>query len=155
MGQLDEILTHLTELAPDRLIWQNGFGARDGTAAATRLFGLAEAEGLIYHIHHIYYLYLLDTSHHVHYAGSTMETAEVTQDMAEQHPLMQVREAARALGIHENTLRRWQEAGRIRAVKLPTGVRRFRPEDIDRLRKDIYRDFPYGVESERAEAPSR
>ena len=34
--------------------------------------------------------------------------------------LLQVREAARALGIHENTLRRWEETGRIRAVKLPT-----------------------------------
>ena len=55
--------------------------------------------------------------------------------------LMQVREAARDLGVHENTIRRWVEAGVIRAVRLPSGVRRFRPEDVDRLRKQMYDDF--------------
>lgn len=58
-----------------------------------------------------------------------------------QRPLMQVREAARVLGIHENTLRRWEEAGRIRAVKLPTGVRRFRFEDIARLHDEMFEGF--------------
>jgi excisionase family DNA binding protein len=52
--------------------------------------------------------------------------------------LMQVREAARELGIHENTLRRWEEAGVIRAVHLPTGVRRFLPEDVERLQREMY-----------------
>jgi excisionase family DNA binding protein len=47
--------------------------------------------------------------------------------------LMKVREAARALGVHENTLRRWEERGLIQAVRLPTGVRRFRPVDVQRL----------------------
>jgi excisionase family DNA binding protein len=54
--------------------------------------------------------------------------------------LIGVREAAHVLGVHENTLRRWEKAGLVRAVKLPTGVRRFRPEDIDRLRKEMYDD---------------
>jgi excisionase family DNA binding protein len=52
--------------------------------------------------------------------------------------LVGVREAASALGVHENTLRRWEQKGLIRAVKLPTGVRRFLREDIERLRKDMY-----------------
>jgi DNA-binding transcriptional MerR regulator len=52
--------------------------------------------------------------------------------------LMQVRAAARELGVHENTLRRWEEAGLVNAVRLPSGVRRFRPEDVARLRDQIY-----------------
>ncbi len=52
--------------------------------------------------------------------------------------LMQVRAAARYLGVHENTVRRWEEAGLIRAIRLPSGVRRFRREDIERVRADMY-----------------
>lgn len=52
--------------------------------------------------------------------------------------LMQVREAARALGVHENTLRRWEEAGYINAVRLPSGVRRFREEDVIEIRRGMY-----------------
>jgi putative resolvase len=53
--------------------------------------------------------------------------------------LLGVREAARRLGVHENTLRRWEQSGLIRAVKLPTGVRRFRAEDIERLHEEMHR----------------
>jgi excisionase family DNA binding protein len=52
--------------------------------------------------------------------------------------LMQVREAARELGVHENTLRRWEDAGVIRAVHLPSGVRRFRPQDVEKLQREMY-----------------
>ena len=62
--------------------------------------------------------------------------------------LLGVREAARRLGVHENTLRRWESAGLIRAVKLPTGVRRFREEDVERLHDDMHRAV---TENERAE----
>lgn len=51
--------------------------------------------------------------------------------------LMGVRQAAKRLGVHENTLRRWHERGLIRAVRLPTGVRRFRRSDILALRRQI------------------
>lgn len=51
---------------------------------------------------------------------------------------MQVRQAAERLGVHENTVRRWEQAGWINAVRLPSGVRRFRPEDVERLRERIY-----------------
>jgi len=52
--------------------------------------------------------------------------------------LMQVRAAAKQLGVHENTLRRWEEAGLIKAVRLPSGTRRFRAVDVERLRREIY-----------------
>jgi putative resolvase len=55
--------------------------------------------------------------------------------------LMKVREAARTLGVHENTVRRWEERGLIRAVRLPSGVRRFRPEDVDAIRAEMFRGF--------------
>jgi excisionase family DNA binding protein len=52
--------------------------------------------------------------------------------------LIGVRQAARQLGVHENTLRRWERAGLVRAVRLPSGTRRFRAEDIDRLQQEMY-----------------
>lgn len=56
--------------------------------------------------------------------------------------LMQVRSAARELGVSENTLRRWEARGLLRAVRLPSGVRRFRPEDIAALRAQMFSGFP-------------
>lgn len=53
--------------------------------------------------------------------------------------LLGVREAARRLGVHENTLRRWEASGLIHAVRLPTGVRRFREEDVQRLHDEMHR----------------
>jgi excisionase family DNA binding protein len=55
--------------------------------------------------------------------------------------LMQVRQAAQALGVHENTIRRWEQRGLLRAVRLPSGIRRFRPEDIERLREQMFSGF--------------
>lgn len=56
--------------------------------------------------------------------------------------LIQVRQAARALGVHENTIRRWEERGLLRAVRLPSGVRRFRAEDIEAVREGMFSGFP-------------
>jgi excisionase family DNA binding protein len=55
--------------------------------------------------------------------------------------LMQVRQAAQALGVHENTVRRWEERGLLHAVRLPSGVRRFRPEDIEQMREQMFSGF--------------
>ena len=52
--------------------------------------------------------------------------------------LIGVREAATVLGVHENTLRRWVDKGFIKAVTNPTGVRRFRKEDVSALRDRMY-----------------
>lgn len=56
--------------------------------------------------------------------------------------LMQVREAARALGVSENTIRRWEERGLIPAVRLPSGVRRFRRADVEAARAKMYEGLP-------------
>lgn len=56
-------------------------------------------------------------------------------------PLMQVRQAARALGVHENTVRRWEERGLLQAVRLPSGVRRFRAEDVEAMRAQMFSGF--------------
>lgn len=63
-------------------------------------------------------------------------------------PLMKVRQAARGLGVHENTIRRWEEKGLIGAVRLPSGVRRFRSEDIAALRRQMFTGFPEIAEEE-------
>ena len=68
--------------------------------------------------------------------------------MADKTPLLQVRVAARMLGVHENTLRRWQDAGLIRAVRLPSGVRRFRREDVEKVRLQMYTDVAVEALSE-------
>jgi excisionase family DNA binding protein len=62
--------------------------------------------------------------------------------------LMTVRDSARRLGVHENTLRRWEEKGLIQAVRLPSGVRRFRSEDIATVRRQMFSGFPEAVEEE-------
>jgi excisionase family DNA binding protein len=66
--------------------------------------------------------------------------------------LMQVRAAARHLGVHENTVRRWEEAGLIRAIRLPSGVRRFRRDDIERIRTSMYEDAGFEPAARAAEA---
>jgi excisionase family DNA binding protein len=52
--------------------------------------------------------------------------------------LLGVRGAARMLGVHENTLRRWEQNGLLNAYRLPSGVRRFRSEDVEGLAREIY-----------------
>lgn len=42
-------------------------------------------------------------------------------------------QAAKRLGVSARTLWRYQEAGRIEPVRLPSGHRRFRVEDVDAL----------------------
>jgi excisionase family DNA binding protein len=64
--------------------------------------------------------------------------------------LLGVREAAQRLEVHENTLRRWEKSGLIRAVKLPTGVRRFRAEDVERLYEEMHRAIDDTTKDERA-----
>lgn len=56
--------------------------------------------------------------------------------MATTSTLMSVREAARRLGVHDNTVRRYADRGLIRAVRLPSGVRRIRRDDVEALSAD-------------------
>jgi excisionase family DNA binding protein len=53
--------------------------------------------------------------------------------------LLNVRETARALGVHENTIRNWEARGVLRAIHLPgSGFRRFASEDVERLRAEMF-----------------
>ena len=62
--------------------------------------------------------------------------------MPETTEFMNVRDAARALGVHENTVRNLESRGDLKAVRLPgSGFRRFRKEDIDRMRQEMWSQF--------------
>jgi excisionase family DNA binding protein len=79
-------------------------------------------------VHHVT---CLNIPTHLPYAGPVHEELLMAQ-------LIQVRQAAQALGVHENTIRRWEARGLLRAVRLPSGVRRFRPEDVEAMRKQMF-----------------
>jgi len=66
--------------------------------------------------------------------------------------LIQVRQAARAFGVPENTIRRWEERGLLRAVRLPSGVRRFRAEDIEAVREGMFSGFAPAARGRRRRA---
>ena len=53
--------------------------------------------------------------------------------MSTEVTLMSVREAAGRIGVHDNTIRRYADRGMIRAVRLPSGVRRLRRDDVEAL----------------------
>ena len=68
------------------------------------------------------------------YSTKTTSGAIVRSTMATKE-LLNVRDTARALGVHENTVRNWEARGLLRAVHLPgSGFRRFAPQDVERLR---------------------
>lgn len=46
-----------------------------------------------------------------------------------------VSEAARRLGVHHNTMRKWADRGVIPAIRLPSGHRRFDIEELERFRQ--------------------
>lgn len=53
-------------------------------------------------------------------------------------PMLTVREVARLLHIHSNTVRRWSDQGIIRAYRITRrGDRRFRREDIARFLAEL------------------
>ena len=53
-------------------------------------------------------------------------------------PLLTVKEVARILHIHSNTVRRWSDRGLIRAYRISSrGDRRFKREDIARFLAEL------------------
>lgn len=61
--------------------------------------------------------------------------------------LLTVRETARLLGVHENTVRNWQEKGILRAARLPSsGYRRFDRDEVERLRDQIISELAPATE---------
>lgn len=51
---------------------------------------------------------------------------------------MNVRETAKRLGVHENTVRNWERSGVLRGFRLPgSQFRRFSREDVERMRREM------------------
>jgi excisionase family DNA binding protein len=60
---------------------------------------------------------------------------------------LNVRETAARLGVHENTVRNWEDKGLLRAVKLPgSGYRRFDEAEVERMRDEMLRNLAPAVE---------
>lgn len=50
-------------------------------------------------------------------------------------PPLPTQKAADVVGVHPNTLRRWEAEGRIKAVRLPSGQRRWDYQALMQLRE--------------------
>lgn len=60
---------------------------------------------------------------------------------------LSVRETARQLGVHENTVRNWESNGIIKAVKLPgSGYRRFDSAEVARLHSEMVEGLAPAIE---------
>lgn len=49
-----------------------------------------------------------------------------------------IREAAKRLGVHENTIRNWADRQVICSHRLPSGIRRLPRSEIERLEHEIF-----------------
>lgn len=60
---------------------------------------------------------------------------------------LNVRRAAHELGVHENTIRNWEEKGILHGIRLPgSGFRRFPKEEIERMRREMFEGYAPPVE---------
>lgn len=60
---------------------------------------------------------------------------------------MNVRQAAIQLGVHENTIRNWEERGLLHGIRLPgSGFRRFPKEEIERMRREMFESYAPATE---------
>jgi excisionase family DNA binding protein len=48
-----------------------------------------------------------------------------------------ISQAAKVLGVHPNTLRRWVDKGQVPAARLPSGHRRFTREQIEAIKDQL------------------
>jgi hypothetical protein len=85
----------------------------------------------------VHIIHILDKDTNKGYSGIAMATKE----------LLNVRDTARALGVHENTVRNWEERGILCAVRLPgSGYRRFSVQDVERLRAEMFEQLAPAIE---------
>jgi len=55
-----------------------------------------------------------------------------------------ISEAATLLGVHPNTLRRWEADGKVKPAYTLGGQRRFTQEEINRIRREMgLSNFPF------------
>ncbi len=48
--------------------------------------------------------------------------------------MLSITQAAAEIGVHFNTLRKWVDNGDVEAVVLPSGYRRFTPEQVEAIK---------------------
>jgi hypothetical protein len=81
---------------------------------------------------------------HIFDKGTNKGYSEIAMATRE---LLNVRDTARALGVHENTVRNWEERGILRAARLPgSGYRRFAVQDVKRLRTKTFEQLAPATE---------
>ena len=69
--------------------------------------------------------------------------------------MLNVREVAARLSVHENTVRNWIEKGVMRAARLPgSGYRRIPTSEVDRLQRGIYGSLAAMTSGPAIELPS-
>ena len=57
--------------------------------------------------------------------------------------MLNVRDTATVLGVHENTVRKWEKSGVLRGIKLPgSGFRRFPRAEVERVRAEVMSSYP-------------
>lgn len=120
---LDQLLGDVEGSGPSRTVVDLRCGHRNDCPGRGRF--ASATGGLACKVHHLPHIDILAL---VAYSGRMAQ-------------LMQVRQAARTLGVHENTVRRWEERGLLQAVRLPSGVRRFRAEDVEAMRAEMFSGF--------------
>ncbi|MGI9081596.1 MAG: MerR family transcriptional regulator [Thermoleophilaceae bacterium] len=55
---------------------------------------------------------------------------------------LNVRQAAKDLGVHENTVRNWEQKGLLHGIRLPgSGFRRFPREEVERMRREMFEHY--------------
>jgi excisionase family DNA binding protein len=53
-------------------------------------------------------------------------------------PTVAIKDAAVRLGVHENTIRNWVDRGLLDGYRTPTGRRKVRLDDVERLQREMY-----------------
>ena len=53
-------------------------------------------------------------------------------------PTVAIKDAAVRLGVHENTIRSWVDRGLLDGYRTPTGRRKIRLDDVERLQREMY-----------------
>lgn len=68
-------------------------------------------------------------------SSSSDPTEEIVMTTSE---FMNVRDTAKALDVHENTIRNWEKNGVLHGIKLPgSGFRRFARSEVERMRAEM------------------
>jgi excisionase family DNA binding protein len=53
-------------------------------------------------------------------------------------PTLPIKDVAARLGVHENTVRNWVDRGLLDGYRTPTGRRKVRLDDVERLEREMY-----------------